>query len=91
MSSDPPKVSKVAKSLAVQVSEANVKPLQNLLFHCVLGAASHYKKYFPAPAASLAASAPAPSLAAPVLELGHHCFLLQGGLCYGGQVHAVIH
>ena len=87
----PPKVSKVAKSLPVQVSKANVKPPQSLLFHCVLGATSHHKESFPAPAASLAASAPAPFLAAPVLEPGHHCFLLQGSLCYGGQVHTVVH
>ena len=76
----PPQVPKVAKSLHVQVS---FKPPQNLLFHCVLGTTSHHKESFPDPAASLAASAPAPFLAAPVLEPGHHCFLLQGGLCYG--------
>ena len=34
----------------------------------------------PAQAASMAASAPAPSLAAPVLPPGRRCFLLQGGL-----------
>jgi hypothetical protein len=53
-------VSKVAKCLLVQVSEATVKPPQRLLFNCVLGAASHHQESFPAPAASLAASAPAP-------------------------------
>ena len=82
---------KVAKSLPMQVSEATVKPLQSLLFHCVLGTTSHHKESFPAPGAFLAASAPAPSLAAPVFEPGRRCFLLQGGLWYGGQVHAVIH
>ena len=75
----------------MKVSEATVKPPQSLLFHCVLGAASHHKESFPAPDASLAASAPAPSLAAPVLEPGCRCFLLQGGLCCGGQVHTVFH
>ena len=75
----------------MQVSEATVKPLQSLLFHCVLGTTSHYKESFPAPGAFLAASAPAPSLAAPVFEPGRRCFLLQPGLCFGGQVHAVIH
>ena len=80
----------MAKSLPVQVSKATVKPPQSLLFQS-LGAASHSKESFPAPAASLAASAPAPSLAAPVLEPGRRCYLLQGGLWYGGQVHAVIH
>ena len=34
-------VSKVAKSLSVQLSEATVKPPQGLLFHCALCAASH--------------------------------------------------
>ena len=81
----PPEVSKVTKSLPFQVSEATVKPPQSLIFHCVLGATSHHKKSF------MAASAPASSLAAPVLEPGHHYFLLQGGVCYGGQVHTVIH
>ena len=36
-------------------------------------------------------SAPAPSVAAPVLEPGCRCFLQQGVLWYSIQVHAVIH
>ena len=84
-------VSKVAKSLPVQLSETTVKPPQSLLFNCVLRAASHHQESFPAPAAFLAASAPAPSLATPVLEPGCRCFLLQDDLRYGGQVHAIIH
>ena len=36
-------------------------------------------------------SAPDLSVAAPVLEPGRHCFLLQGVLWYSIQVHAVIH
>ena len=63
----------MAKSLPVQVSKATVKPPQSLLFQS-LSAASHPKESFPSPAASLAASAPAPS---PVLEPSHHCFLLR--------------
>ena len=50
-----------------------------------------HKESFPAPTASLAASASAPYQAAPVLEPGCRCYLLQGSLWYGGQVHAVIH
>ena len=37
----PSEVSKVVKSLPVQVSEATAKPPQDLLFHSVLCAASH--------------------------------------------------
>ena len=82
----PHEVSKVAKSPPVQVSKTTVKPPKSLFSHSVLGTASHHLKSFRAPAASLAASAPAPSMAAPVLEPGRHCFLLQGGLWYSGQV-----
>ena len=40
-------VLKVAKSLPVEVSEATVKPLQSVLFHCVLGTTSYHKESFP--------------------------------------------
>ena len=71
------------KSLPVQVSDATVKPPQSHLFYCILGASSHHQKSFPAPAASLAVSAPAPSLAALVLDPSRLCFLLKSGLRYG--------
>ena len=85
-----PRCQKWPKSLLVQVSEATVKPPQSLFFQTLSsGATSHHKESFPAPATSLPASAPAPSLAATVLEPSNHCFLLQGSLSYGGQEHTV--
>ena len=42
----PSKLLNVAKSLPMQVSKSTVKPPQGLLFHCVLGAASHHQESF---------------------------------------------
>ena len=57
-----------------------LKLLSNLLKASTSNVSSMPPAITPAQAASLAASAPALSLAAPVLQSGRHCFLLQGGL-----------
>ena len=57
-----------------------LKLLSNLLKASSSTVSSVPPAITPAQAASLAASAPAPSLAAPVLQPGRRCFLLQGGL-----------
>ena len=77
----PLEVLKVAKTLPRQVSEA--PPAKPAKAFSSAGSS--------APPASTKSSSPAPSPSAPVLEPGCHCFLLQGGLWYGGQVHGVIH
>ena len=80
-------MSKVAKSLPVQVSASNLLKASSSTVSSALPAITKNPSQPQLPPWLLQSQLP-PWLP---LEPGNHCFLLLGGLSYSRQVHTVIH